>query len=82
MSQFFNLNLRDLAKGAVVAIISALVTTIIPVVDSGSLPTFEQLKSAGWVALTAGVSYLLKNLFTNSDDAFMKGEPVGPEDHK
>jgi hypothetical protein len=82
MSQFFNLNLRDLAKGAVVAIISALVTTIIPVVDSGSLPTFEQLKAAGWIALTAGVSYLLKNLFTNSDDAFMKGEPVAPEDHK
>lgn len=79
MSQFFNLNLKDLAKGAIVAIISAIVTAIIPVIDSGSLPTFEQLKAAGWMALTAGVSYLLKNLFTNSDDAFMKGEPVQPE---
>lgn len=79
MSQFFNLNLKDLAKGAIVAIISAIVTAVIPVIDSGSLPTFEQLKAAGWMALTAGVSYLLKNLFTNSDDSFLKGEPVEPE---
>jgi hypothetical protein len=79
MSQFFNLNLKDLAKGAIVAIISAIVTAVIPVIDSGSLPTFEQLKAAGWMALTAGVSYLLKNLFTNSDDSFLKGEPVAPE---
>jgi hypothetical protein len=79
MSQFFNLNLKDLAKGAIVAIISAIVTAVIPVIDSGSLPTFEQLKAAGWMALTAGVSYLLKNLFTNSDDSFLKGEPVTTE---
>jgi hypothetical protein len=79
MSQFFNLNLKDLAKGAIVAIISAVVTAIIPVIESGTLPTIEQLKAAGWMALTAGVSYLLKNLFTNSDDSFLKGEPVAPE---
>jgi hypothetical protein len=79
MSQFFNLNFKDLAKGAIVAIISAIVTAVIPVIDSGSLPTFEQLKAAGWMALTAGVSYMLKNLFTNSDDSFLKGEPVEPE---
>ncbi len=79
MSQFFNLNLKDLIKGAIVAIISAIVTAIIPVIDSGSLPTMEQLKAAGWMALTAGVSYLLKNLFTNSNDSFLKGEPVEPE---
>lgn len=79
MSQFFNLNLKDLLKGGIVAFISAVVTAIVPVIESGTLPTMEQLKAAGWMALTAGVSYLLKNLFTNSNDAFLKGEPVGPE---
>ncbi len=82
MSSYFNLNLKDLAKGAIVAIISALVSAIIPAIDSGTLPDMAQLKAAGWIALTAGVSYLLKNLFTNSDDAFMKAEPVQPEVHK
>jgi hypothetical protein len=40
--------------------------------DSGALPTLAELKSAGIVGLTAGISYLLKNLLTNSQGVVLK----------
>jgi hypothetical protein len=40
------------------------------------MPTLAQLKGIGMVALTAGVSYLLKNFLTNSADEVMTKEPT------
>jgi VIT1/CCC1 family predicted Fe2+/Mn2+ transporter len=73
-SNFLRLNTSDLVKGFVVAFLSASLTGIINTLDSGMLPLLSELKQAGIVGLTAGLSYLLKNLLTNSEDELMKKE--------
>lgn len=72
MSNFLNLNIDDLVKGFIVAFLSTALTGLIATLDSGALPTLAELKSAGVVGLTAGISYLLKNLLTNSQGVILK----------
>jgi VIT1/CCC1 family predicted Fe2+/Mn2+ transporter len=72
MSNFLNLNVDDLVKGFIVAFLSTALTGLISTLDSGALPTLTELKSAGIVGLTAGLSYLLKNLLTNSQGVVLK----------
>lgn len=72
MSNFLNLNIDDLLKGFIVAFLSTALTGLIATLDSGALPTLAELKSAGVVGLTAGISYLLKNLLTNSQGVILK----------
>ncbi len=72
MSNFLNLNVDDLVKGFIVAFLSTALTGVVATLDSGALPTLAELKSAGIVGLTAGLSYLLKNLLTNSQGVVLK----------
>ena len=73
-SSFLKLDTQDLVKGFVVAFLSAALTGLVATLDSGALPTLAELKQAGVVGLTAGLSYLLKNLLTNSQDELLKKE--------
>lgn len=73
-SNFLRLNTSDLVKGFVVAFLSASLTGIVNILDAGTLPLLSDLKQAGIVGLTAGLSYLLKNLLTNSQDEILKKE--------
>ena len=75
MSGFFKLNLQDIIKGFAVAALAAIGTALLPVLDSGTLPTLAQLATAGAAGLTAGLAYIIKNLFTNSDGEIAKPEP-------
>lgn len=61
-SSQFSLNFTDLAKGLLLAVISAVLTTIETSLSAGSL-TFDW-KAIGIVAATTAVSYLAKNFFT------------------
>jgi VIT1/CCC1 family predicted Fe2+/Mn2+ transporter len=72
MSNFLNLNVDDLVKGFIVAFLSTALTGVVATLDSGALPTLTELKSAAIVGLTAGISYLLKNLLTNSQGVVLK----------
>lgn len=63
-SKFLSLNLRDILRGVLMTAITAASTGIYQSLDSGALPTLAQLKVSGMVGLAAGLSYLLKNLFT------------------
>ena len=63
-SNLYSLDLKDLAKGLVVAIGSAVITTIQTSLQAGSL-NFNW-KLIGTVALGAGVAYLGKNFFTSA----------------
>ena len=65
-SQQFKLNLEDLGIGALVSAVSALLTALLALLQSGSQITVNDLKSIGIVALTSGVAYLAKNFFTPS----------------
>ena len=75
-SPFGKLNLRDLVNGLIVAFLTASLTGLISILDSGVLPTLEQLKAAGLAGLVASLAYLLKNLVTNSGGKVGVGEDV------
>ncbi len=74
MSNFLNLNSKDFIKGLVVAVLSALVAGILQLLQAGPFvfdwATFQPIV---FTAISAGLAYLSKNLFTNS-----AGE-AGPE---
>ncbi|MHB8207969.1 hypothetical protein [Mucilaginibacter sp.] len=61
-SNLYSIDLKDLAKGLVVAVGSAVVATIQTSLQAGSL-SFNW-KLIGTVALGAGITYIGKNFFT------------------
>jgi VIT1/CCC1 family predicted Fe2+/Mn2+ transporter len=73
-SKFLNLDAKDAVNGFIVAFLSAALTGIVTTLDSGVLPNVAELKQAGVIGLTAGLSYLLKNLVTNSKGDILKAE--------
>jgi hypothetical protein len=64
MSTFLNLNSSDFIKGLLMAVLSSVITVVYQTVEAGSL-VFDW-KAIGTMALTAGLAYIMKNLFTNS----------------
>ena len=72
MSNFLNLDLQDLTKGFIVAFFSAALTGIVAILETSQLPQISDLKAAAIVGLTAGLSYLLKNVLTNSQGQMLK----------
>lgn len=73
-SGFLKLETKDWLRGFGMAVGTAILTAVYTSLQSGSLPTVEELSQLGVVGLTAGVAYILKNLGTNSDDKFLKSE--------
>ena len=77
-SKIGQLNWKDMLKGAYLAGIAALVTAILQVLQAGPIewtwvfwiPTFT-------TTAIAFLSYLVKNLTTNSDDTILRGEGNG-----
>jgi hypothetical protein len=73
-SSFLTLNWRDAVNGFVVAFLGTALTGLISTLDAGTLPTLVELKQAGIVGITAGLSYLLKNLLTNAQGQILKND--------
>jgi hypothetical protein len=71
-STFLSLNSKDFIKGLVVAVLSSVVAILYSTVQAGSL-AFDWT-TIGTVALTSALGYIMKNLFTNSNDELMKKE--------
>ena len=69
-SPFLNINLNDLGKGLILAVLTSVLTVIYTTVQAGSL-TFNWSLIAT-TALTSALSYLLKNLLTNSEGQTFK----------
>lgn len=63
-SKMFNLSIGDAGRGFIVTLIGAALTVLYSSISEGALPTGAQLKTALLVGLGAGISYLLKNVFT------------------
>lgn len=64
-SSIFTLNTNDFIKGLIMAVLSSVITVIYQTVEAGSL-VFDW-KAIGIIALTSGLAYIMKNLFTNSN---------------
>ena len=77
-SNFLRLGTKDFIRGLVVAVIAVVLSGILPMLESGALPTIANLKAMGIAGLAAGVAYLLKNLFTNSQGQMAKTETASP----
>jgi hypothetical protein len=71
-STIFTLNTSDFLKGLIMAVLSSVITVIYQTIEAGSL-VFDW-KAIGTMALTAGLAYIMKNLFTNSTGKFLKKE--------
>jgi hypothetical protein len=66
------INWADALKGLFLAVITAVITVIMTSLEAGSLE-FEW-KKIGTVALITTISYLSKNLMTNSEGKILKSE--------
>jgi hypothetical protein len=68
MSKLFNLNLVDIVKGIIVAVLSAVLSVLYQALTAQAVIDPKQLLLVG---LTAGLGYLLKNVFTSADGKFL-----------
>jgi len=68
-STFLSLNIKDFIKGLILAVLTSVLTIVYTSVQAGSL-TFD-LKAIATAALTSGLSYIMKNLLTNSKEQFL-----------
>ena len=67
----------DFIKGLYIAIISAVLTTVITMVQQGHLiPDANGWKQIGGVVMIATMTYLGKQIGTNSQDKFLAKEPI------
>jgi len=78
-SQFLKLNTKDLIKGAIVVVGTGILSAILPMIQSGKVPNVDELKVVVIAAVSAGVTYFVKNLFTNSSGSFKPEEEIKPE---
>lgn len=75
-SKFFTINWRDFIKGLIVAVVTAVLTGLYNIISAGGSIT---VKSVVVPAVLALIAYLLKNLFTNSEEKILAPEPKQPE---
>ena len=74
MSEFMKLNGQDFIKGIIVAGLVAVLGSLQTILEAGALPTGAEWITIGKMAGAAIISYLLKNLFTNSQGEIAKAE--------
>ena len=79
-SKFMKLDARDFLKGLLVAVLTALLTGLYQLLQAGGDLTWLAMKPVVMASAAAGLSYLIKNLLSNSEDQFVmneKGKKVG-----
>jgi hypothetical protein len=73
-SKFLRLNSRDFIKGLIVVMFCTLITGFYQLIANGGVINWQTIKPVVIAAVGSGVSYLTKNLLTNSKGEFMRGE--------
>ena len=74
-SKFLTLDLKDLSRGLLIAFLTAVLTGVINILDTGAIFTWLTIKPVLIAGISAALSYLLKCLSTNSQDQMFKREP-------
>ena len=75
-SKYLTLDWKDFSRGLLIAVLTAVLTGIINILDTGAVFTWVTLKPVLIAGISAALSYLLKCLATNSQDEMFKREPV------
>jgi hypothetical protein len=73
-SKFLTLNRIDFIRGSIVVIICTFITGLYQLIASDGIINWLTIKPVVIAAVGAGVSYLTKNMLTNSKGHFMKTE--------
>jgi hypothetical protein len=73
-SKFLRLNRRDFIKGFIVVIFCTFLTGFYQLIANGGVINWITIKPVVIAAIGSGVSYLTKNLLTNSKGQFMRRE--------
>jgi hypothetical protein len=73
-SRFLRLNRKDFIRGVWVTIIATLITGFYQLIASGFTINWVTIKPVVIAAIGSGVSYLTKNLLTNSEGEFLSDE--------
>jgi accessory gene regulator protein AgrB len=73
-SKFLRLNTRDFIKGMIVTVICTIITGIYQLIVNGGNINCITLKPVFIAAVGSALSYLTKNLLTNSKGEFMNSE--------
>ena len=71
-SALFTLNLRDALNGFLIAFLTAFLSAVVSSLNTGLFPSLVDLKEFAMIGITAGVSYITKNLFTNNTGELLK----------
>lgn len=75
-SKFLSLDWKDFSRGLLIAFLTAILTGIINILDTGAVFTWVTIKPVLIAGVSAALSYLLKCLATNSQDQMFKREPI------
>jgi uncharacterized membrane protein len=75
-SKFLRLNTRDFFKGLIVVVFCTFITGMYQLIANGGTVNWLTVKPVVIAAIGSAVSYLTKNLLTNSNGDFMKSEPA------
>ncbi len=73
-SKYLRLNRRDFIRGLIVTVICAFITGFYQLIETNCTLDWTTIKPVIIAAIGAGVSYLTKNLLTNSNGDFMSPE--------
>jgi hypothetical protein len=73
-SRFLTLDWKDFSRGLLIAFLTAVLTGVINLLDTGAVFTWVTLKPVLIAGISAALSYLLKCLATNSQDQMFKRE--------
>jgi Flp pilus assembly pilin Flp len=66
MSGFLQINWLDVGKGFLIAFGTVFLLGVVNVLETGTFPTLAELGALAVAGLAAGLTYVLKNFFTNS----------------
>ena len=73
-SKFLRLNAQDFIKGVIVVVICTFLTGMYQLIANGGTVSWLTVKPVVIAAIGSAVSYLTKNLLTNSKGDFMRTE--------
>lgn len=74
-SKFLTLDWKDFSRGLLIAFLTAVITGVINILDTGAVFTWITIKPVLIAGISAALSYFLKCLATNSQDQLFKREP-------
>jgi hypothetical protein len=73
-ADFLSIGWKDILKGLVMAFLSAILTGIYQLLQTGAIFNWPTLKPVLLVGVTAMVAYIIKNFFTNSQNQLLVTE--------